>query len=447
MTLRARITLAATCAIAVAVAGTSVATFALVSSELTGRIDRSLRSRAAHLAADIAARGVPARTTRSSRRPGPGEGSVAARLVAASGSTVVIEGDPHAFGAATSPGGVSGVRAGALTTVRRDGIRYRVLATAVAGGRVLELARPLDEVDAELDRIVAILLALSLGGVALGGLLALVVSGRAVAPVRRLATVVDDVTSTRQLQRRVAVGGRDELSLLGAGVNRMLAAVEDAVSSQRRLVAEASHELRTPLTSLRADIGLLRRGDGLDPGERDEIVAGLDDRLAEMSDLVRELMELAEGDLEPPPFEPVRLDLVVDDAVERVRRRRPDALLDVSAGAATVQGAAPLLERAVANLLENAVKWSPRGGRVDVRVASDGTLTVRDRGPGIAPEHVPHVFERFYRSDRDDARAGFGLGLAIVQRIAESHGGIVAVEAPADGGSRFVLRIPLASAP
>ncbi len=446
MSLRVRMALASAAAVAAAVVVASLATFVLIRGELRDGIDRSLRDHAARIAADVRA-GRPLdsswlRPHALNGRFGPAPGL--ARIV---DLTAPPPPSDAALGDDALPAigpGLEAARSGVahIATVESNDIPIRILAVPLGRGRALEVARPLDEVEAELSRIGDVLLAISVAGVALAAVLGLLVARRALAPVRTLAAVVDDVTRTRQLDRRVEVRGSDELSRLGAAMNLMLAAVEDAVGAQQRLVADASHELRTPLTSLRADVGLLRRGDALDRDEYDEVVAGLDDRLTEMSDLLRELMQLAEGDLEPPPFAPLRLDELVDATVARLGRR--DVVVHVRSVPVTVHAAAPLLERAVANLLDNAVKWSPSGAIVEVEVLAGGALVVRDHGPGISAEHLPHIFDRFYRADRSAGIPGFGLGLAIVRRIAETHGGSVRVDCPAGGGTVFTLTVPLA---
>jgi two-component system sensor histidine kinase MprB len=441
--MRLRIALATAIAVAAAVGAAALATFMLVADELHGRVDRSLADRGAAIAAD--ARGDAA-VDPLRFLPRPFE----ARYGGPIGLAQLVEPDGRVERA---PGATVGLplgpfvgraRAGrtVLATLRVDGIRLRVAAVPLTGGRVLELARPLDEADAELRRIGIWLALIGAAGVVLAAALGLAVARGTLAPVRRLAAVVDHVTRTRALDRRVDVRGRDELSRLGGGVNRMLDALADSVAAQRRLVAEASHELRTPLTSLRADVGLLRRVPDLDEAERAEILAGLDERLAELTDLVGELVQVAQGDLEPPTLEPVRLDLVLDDAVARLRRHRPATPVAVSAAPVTVLGAPALLERAIGNLLENAAKWSPGGATVDVVLDASGTLEVRDRGPGIAPEEAERVFERFYRGAAARDVPGFGLGLAIVRRAAEVHGGSAEAVAAAGGGARLRLSIP-----
>src|SRR5258708_20650981 len=212
----------------------------------------------------------------------------------------------------------------------------------------------------------------------------------------------------------------------------MLAALEESARAQRQLVSDASHELRTPLTSLRTNIEVLTRDEKLASDERELLLRDVSQQLIEMSALVAELVELARGDEQPSEAEDVRLDLVTADAIERTRRNRPGVEFRAALRETLVRGVPSTIERAVSNLLDNAAKWSPPGGEVDVTVP-DGEVVVRDRAPAIAADDVPFVFDRFYRAPSARSMPGSGLGLAIVRQVAESHGGSVAVETPADG--------------
>jgi two-component system sensor histidine kinase MprB len=220
----------------------------------------------------------------------------------------------------------------------------------------------------------------------------------------------------------------------------MLSALEDSTRKQRQLVADASHELRTPLTSLRTNIEVLAGERTLPAGERERLLIDVVEQLGEMTTLIAELIELARA--EQPPVEPedVRLDLVAADAVERTRRNRPGVEFETDLEESLVYGVPSTIERAVANLLDNAAKWSPPGGPVEVAVR-DCTVTVRDHGPGIAEEDLPFVFDRFYRARSARGLPGSGLGLAIVRQVAESHGGEVVAERAEGGGTRMTLRL------
>jgi two-component system sensor histidine kinase MprB len=304
----------------------------------------------------------------------------------------------------------------------------------------IQVARPLTEVDNTLDRLRTYLILIALAGIGLAGGLGLVVSRAALAPVRRLTEAAENVTQTGDLSERIEVDGEDELSRLASRFNTMLAALEASARAQRQLVADASHELRTPLTSLRTNIEVLAGKRRLPATEREPLMRDLVEQLDEMTTLIAELMELSHGDREPSEAKDVRLDVLAADAVERTRRNRPGVEFKTDFSESLVHGVPDSLERAIGNLLDNAAKWSPAGGEVEV-VVRDGELTVRDHGPGIDDADRPYVFDRFYRSTTARGMPGSGLGLAIVRQVAEAHGGTVTAESPDGGGTLMRFRL------
>ena len=308
-------------------------------------------------------------------------------------------------------------------------------------GYAVEVAGSLGATDQALSRIKLLLFLIAVVGIAVAAGLGLAVAGAALAPVRRLTQTTEEVTETKDLSRRIQASGRDELGRLADSFNTMLAALEDSARAQRQLVSDASHELRTPLTSLRTNIEVLSRDGVLDPKERENLLRDVSEQLIEMSALVAELVELARGDEKGADPEDVRLDLVAAEAIDRTRRNRPGVTFKPQLEESLVRGVPSTIERAVSNLLDNAAKWSPPGGEVDV-IVRNGEVAVRDRGPGIADEDVPFVFDRFYRAPSARSMPGSGLGLAIVLQVAEAHGGTVCVETPADGGTRMRLTLP-----
>jgi two-component system sensor histidine kinase MprB len=316
----------------------------------------------------------------------------------------------------------------------------RVLTFPVTPGVALQILRPLEEVDDTLDRLKAFLILIALAGVGLAAALGLIVSRAATAPVARLTRATERVTETGDLSERIDARGQDELSRLAGSFNAMLGALEESTKAQRQLVADASHELRTPLTSLRTNFEVLMSDRELEPEERRRLLDDVVEQIGEMTTLIAELIELARGDQLPSEPEDVRLDLVAHDAVERVRRDRPGVTFNTDLRESVVRGVPSSLERAIGNVLDNAAKWSPPGGDVDVSV-DDGTVTVRDRGPGIDDADMPYVFDRFYRSPSARTMPGSGLGLAIVRQVAEAHGGDVVAERAEGGGTRVTLRL------
>lgn len=337
-----------------------------------------------------------------------------------------------------------------MRTVRVQGTPYRVVAVQADSGTALVMTQSMESIDFALRRLKVILLLCSAAGVALAGIAGWAVAANGLRPVRRLTAATERVARTSELTP-IAVTGHDELARLTTSFNAMLQALDASQTRQRQLVADAGHELRTPLTSLRTNIELI--GQAADNAERSltddqrhEIMGDVRSQLEELTTLVGDLVELARD--EPMTRDPEPLDLadVVTQAVDRVRMRAHNVTFDFELEPWMVFGEPQLLERAVTNLLDNAAKWSPPEGAVHVRLA-DGDLTVTDEGPGIDPADLPHIFDRFYRSSEARTLPGSGLGLSIVRRAAERHGGTVDVESPAGGGTTFTLSLPSSDQP
>jgi two-component system, OmpR family, sensor histidine kinase MprB len=333
-----------------------------------------------------------------------------------------------------------------LSDATVSGTHVRVLTEGVPLGGVLQVAYPLTEVDRTLSHLELLLAIVSAGGIALAAALGLLVSRAALVPVRKLTGAAERVTHTHDLAHRINAGEGDELGRLAASFNTMLAALERANLAQRQLVSDASHELRTPLTSVRANLDALATdqrssGNRLSDTERERVIASARAQLAELTVLVGDLVDLSKTEVDAVEVEPVRLDLAAAEAIERARVHAPHCRFELHAQPCLVAAAPARLDRAIANLLDNAVKWGPRGGPVEVHVR-DGRLDVRDGGPGIDPEDLPHVFDRFYRSRTARGLPGSGLGLAIVRQVAETHGGSVRAANDSQGGARLTLELP-----
>ena len=277
-------------------------------------------------------------------------------------------------------------------------------------------------------------------GILVAAGLAALVATAALRPVRRLSLAAEHVAATGNLSERVEVTSKDELGSLAARFNAMLEALEVSVGKQRRLVADASHELRTPLTAVRTNIDLLREGRlAEDDAQRALVEASTE--LSALTTLVSDLVELARGEERKLQLEEVHLDDLVATAVERAKSRAPEAMFVTALSPTVVNADAVLLDRAVSNLLDNAVKYSPAGAPIEVSVR-DGEVVVADHGPGVADEDLPRIFDRFYRATAARSKPGAGLGLAIVREAAEAHGGTASVESY-PGGARFFLKLPV----
>jgi two-component system sensor histidine kinase MprB len=306
------------------------------------------------------------------------------------------------------------------------------------GGAIIS-AYPLAPTKHALARIRFWILLFSGIGIAVAAALAAFVATAALRPVRRLTAAAESVAATGDLSERVTVEGDDELGRLATRFNAMLGALQESVGRQRRLVADASHELRTPLTAARTNVDLVREG----KLPEHEVRHALDEasiELDSLTSLVADLVELARGEERKLRVEEVALDDLVTAAVERAQARAPHAVFVTSLTPTQVRVDPVLVERAIANLLDNAVKYSPPGAPIEV-IVRDGQVIVADQGPGVAEQDLPRIFDRFYRAAAARSKPGAGLGLAIVREAAEAHGGNATVES-SPGGARFTITLP-----
>jgi two-component system sensor histidine kinase MprB len=435
MSFRLRLTLASAAAVALAVAVACMIAYIVVGRQLYSQVDASLRDEAGQFM------GAP-------KQPNARHGVPYAiyywQWVTADGGIV----QPRIFGGQdtlpVTPQALEAARRSSslmLANMTVGGVHLRVATFSVGGGLSVQVARRLSDDDVVLSQLRIWFLLVAAGGVALAALLGAFVAREALRPVRRLTDTAEHVAETHDLTRRIEVTGHDELSRLATSFNTMLAALEQAVAAQRQLVADASHELRTPLTSLRTNFEVLMRPGPLPEDSRRRLERDVHRQFDELAALVGDIVELARDGQSPGEEDDVRLDVLVAEAMERAERNADGVGFRLTSHPTLVRGVPARLDRAVRNLLDNAAKWSPRGEVVEVEVG-EGVVSVRDHGPGIADADMPFIFDRFYRSAEARSMPGSGLGLAIVRQVAEAHGGRVTVEAPAGGGSRFVLSVP-----
>jgi two-component system, OmpR family, sensor histidine kinase MprB len=434
---RLRVTLFTAAAVAVAAIGASVAMYFVVQDQLITQVNKNL----------LAAASGPIRDGGPFRRGGDqmvsNRPEVFGQIINASGT--VVQGDGGYSFPAMVTAEVKDVAAGKrpefyATAVATDA-RFQIYVKPIQGGAI-EVVQELAPIDAALAQTRLLLIAFAAGAILLAAGLGALIGRAALAPVKRLTATVEEVTKTRDLSRRVAAQGRDELSRLGTSFDAMLGQLETSLRSQRQLVADASHELRTPLTALRTNLELLERGQPTDPVERQQLLGDLVTQMERMTTLVGDLIEVAREEETPMPFEELQLDDVVQEVVDDVSFRYPKVHFNVTASPTSINGVKVRVARAITNLLDNAAKYSPAGATVDITVAS-GEISVRDHGPGVAAEDATRVFDRFWRSNDARQLPGSGLGLSIVKDVAESHGGSVTLERPIDGGggARFRLRL------
>jgi two-component system, OmpR family, sensor histidine kinase MprB len=452
VTLRTRIAAAAGIAVAITALALAAGDYAGTRSTLRGQIDKALDSRAQEITNQNA--------HRPGRPPGAGDSNGDGRTDGFNGPFIgpqstqygdasgfvqqiakdgtVRRGDPtdtgklpldaRARATATSGSGRY------FTDTHVGGVHLRVLTVGIGTNGAIQIARPLTEVDDELSRLLVQLAIVAAVGVLLAIALGAIVARTALKPIRRFTSTTEALTGDPDLSHRLEETGRDELTRLARSFNRTLDALETSASAQRNLVADASHELRTPIASLRANIQVLEDADRLAPEDLADLRADIISELDELTALVGDIVELARGSRPADRLDDVQLDTLVAALVDRFERRFPDLRFERTLEPTVVSGEPERMARAVSNLLDNAGKWSPSGGTIEV-VLADDTVSVRDHGRGFAEQDLPHVFDRFYRASDARSTTGSGLGLAIVRQAAESHGGgVEALNAPDGGG-------------
>jgi two-component system sensor histidine kinase MprB len=429
MSLRLRIALLAAAAVAAAIVAASIVIYVTDRAELIGQVDSDLRTGRAMLLKPF---GPP-------RRPAPPGVRLPRRAIPLGERRIDLGGSITTIDVKREHRGPGRRLRPQLSTRTIDGTPTRVI-VFVTGDRLVTLSRPLTQVGHALDNLLWLLLLISIGGIGVAAMLGLLVARTAISPLRALTEATERIVETKDLSKRINHTGHDEIARLARRLDELLDTLDASLRTQQQFVADASHELRTPIATLRANVEILAASNPLTTEDRAELVGDIHDELEAMTTLVTELVELARGEEADSPGEPVRLDHVVQTAVDRAMRRTPDVTYQTDMRASTVIGNADRIDRAVANLLDNARKWTPAREPIDVTV-HDGLVEVRDRGPGIAHEDLPLVFNRFYRSAAARATPGAGLGLAIVKQIAEAHGGTVTIDRATDGGA--IVRLQL----
>jgi two-component system, OmpR family, sensor histidine kinase MprB len=443
--LASRVILMTTMAVCFAVALVSLGAYVTVKMSLESSLNNSLLNRAHRAAqsiqlARLTEEHVPSWAT--------GAADVRIFVVRADGTAFATDNEGPTIPVGPQEIAVArGTSSQSVHTVAFDGSDFRVVSVPYGdNGYAVVLAQNVAPQERVLQRLGAVMLLFGLAGVIGAAAAGWAVARNGLRPVRRLTRNVERIARTEDLHP-LPVEGDDEIARLATAFNDMLVALSASRDHQRRLVADAGHELRTPLTSLRTNLDLLLQADaagGLDAAARAELLDDVRAQLEEMSTLVGDLVELARDEPLRAVVEQVDLAEIVERAVARARRRGSTLTFDVDTEPWWVKGEPASLERAVTNLLDNAVKWSPAEGTVRVRL-NHGTLTVDDQGPGIAPGDRERVFERFYRSDESRSMPGSGLGLSIVRQVAARHSGYVRADETEAGGTRMVLQLPGAS--
>lgn len=436
MSLRARLVVAAALAVAIATTLSSGVVYLLDRSQVAHKVDRTLEKHAVGLQA----RGRSHLLAFRFKQPTFGGIVGIAQVVTAQGTVLRTPFTQTSLKADARASAVAaGKRGSFFESVQTDVGTLRVLTVPLGRGYALQVARPVGDVYAGVHELFVLLLLVNLGGIALAVVLGLVVARTALLPLTRLTRTVETLTATGDLDTDIPAG-RGELGVLSARFSDLLSMLRASRAAQRQLVADASHELRTPLTSLRMNLETFLDEHDLSNSDKARLIRDLTTQIDELTTLAGDLVEVA-CDSEPEhTVTDVRLDQLVERIVESARRSTPEATISTALEPTTVRGVPKRLERAVVNLLDNAVKWSPHGTPIEVTVCTC-ELTVRDYGPGIAPNDLAHVFDRFYRASNARSTPGSGLGLAIVRNIAETHGGTVSAETKPGGGTLFRLSL------
>jgi two-component system, OmpR family, sensor kinase len=482
--LRSQLTVWNGIVLALVLAGFTFAVYSLLANSLVREIDRSLADRALQVNASMPPPPPPSVYPREGQSPPPSQRFTIPRPVTfVSADTfvqvVTLEGDIIATSDTLGEvrlhftgEDLAAVRAGvgryALAEVEGERVRVYTAPFLTRGepAGAIQVARSFELVDHTLGQLrllagLGVLVALVLSGVVVR-----ITTGVALRPVERVIETAEAIGSSGDLGRRVPpLASSDEVGRLATTFNRMLdrleasamalkeafGRVESALDAQRRFVADASHELRTPLTTIRSNAGLLNQFPEVTAEDRQAALLQIDQETARMSRLVHELLTLARADSgHELPRERVELTLLVEDVVSQARllsRGRHRIEWEIGPGA-EVEGNPDALRQLALLLLDNAVKYSPAGGRISVRLGDDDgrvRLDVADTGIGIAPEELPHIFERFYRADVSRQAGGAGLGLSIARWIAEQHGASIEVASTPGQGSTFTVLLPRAS--
>lgn len=469
--IRARLALLVAAAVAFAVAAVSVTCWFIVRGKLYDELDDDLRSSVLTLQGEE----FEQLTNACVQEPSdtgtitPPSGNQYAQLVRADGRVCVL---PYAPAAIDVTGGDKDVaehpdpeKGTFRDGTDSDGERVRVLTTAVVvktgllSRAVVQdyafvVALPLSNTQSTLNELALLLLLVSGVGVLGSSAAGLAVARAGLRPVDRLTEAVEHVARTEDLGVRIPVedDSEDEIARLSRSFNSMTSALASSRDLQQQLIADAGHELRTPLTSLRTNIELLGRseetGRPLPPEDRKALLTSVKAQMTELAALIGDLQELSRPDTGPhgDRTQIVAWHDTVESALRRARLRGPELTITADLHPWYVRAEPAALERAVVNVLDNAVKFSPPGGAVEVRL-TDGVLTVRDHGPGIPADELPHVFDRFWRSPTARALPGSGLGLSIVARTVHQAGGTITLT-PADGtGTTATIHLPGAPTP
>jgi heavy metal sensor kinase len=453
--LRARLTLWYVILLAITLAAFCGGVYLAMRQNLYANLDDSLESRVELVSGILTEEGT---FDTDVMIPGdPAEGEEFVRVYDESGDLVLDNSGPQ-FRPATDANAVDAALSGKSNRrdIQVDGVDLRVMTSPVMTDDegivgAVEAGLSKEEVQDTLNELLVIIAVAYPLALAVAGLGGVFLAGRALSPIDRLTRVARRISAEDLSQRLDMRLPDDEVGRLASTFDEMIARLDESFRRQRQFTADASHELRTPLTAIKGQTEVALQRDR-DADTYREVLSKVNGEVDRMIRLVGSLLTLARADARQIPVGRESMDLVavVTDAVEQVRPAALEKAISLnvlSNSEVRLKADQDLILQLMLNLLDNSVKYTPSGGAIEISVrAADGQaeVTVSDTGPGIAPEHLPHIFDRFYRVDKARTRAegGAGLGLSISRWIAEAHGGTLRVESARDQGSKFTLSLP-----
>ena len=443
MNIRTRFALiTSTIVLAIAVA-VGLGAYGIASTQLHDQIDKSLQSRAVRLAELLDA---------PSFRPGEMFGREVRDEILGTELDAITQIDIPGTGpigrqgnpvipstsadVALSTAG-TGFRYSSLTA---NSVNYRILTIATPDGTLVRVGKDTAIVDKSLGAMRTWFPVLALLSAFIAAVIGWLFASRVSRPIETLANTADSIARTQDLDRHIEVSGKDEVAKLATSFNTMLEALRGSLTRQRQLVQDASHELRTPLTSLRANTELLERAT-LSEADKASILSDMRAEVDELSALSAELSALATDQRSTEELSTTDLAEIAEDIATRASRRTTSVVTVHTTNDTVVSARPQQLERAISNMVDNAVKFSDANSDIEIHVGAR-RIEVRDHGPGISDADKAHVFDRFYRAASTRSMPGSGLGLAIVAQFAHDHGATVYVLDNPGGGAIVGLQFP-----
>ena len=442
MSIRTRLMITTSAIVLVVVGVLSIGIYSTFSRQLVRQVDKSLDDRVVMIADSL---------RRESQRPNigrqrnplneallPTRFDTVTQVVNTAGTVVLALGEVElpvtdkTLQIANDPNGTI-----FRSTVTIDGDKYRMLTVPLTGGGALQLAKDINDLQRAQNAVRGWQFALGPIGIMFAGLAGWWVARRTARPIQQLADAAEDIARTQNLSTKLDIHGDHEIEQLASSFNTMLAALQHSSEQQKQLVQDASHELRTPLTSLRANAELLQR-DSLDEATKQAVLRDIAAEIDELTELSSELTALASDQrlVEEPQM--VNLLDACDDIAARASRRTGRLVTVTSTNPASALVRPSQFDRAISNLVDNALKFCPTPDNVEINIIGP-RVEVIDHGQGIADTDKPLVFDRFYRATATRALPGSGLGLAIVKQFADDHNAAVTISDTPGGGATVAL--------